>query len=67
MYAEGGIPRFYRGLGPGLIQARQLRKRPDKPRNASMFIDFHPFFIGFPLILMIFSMIFTEFPVVRRR
>lgn len=22
LYAEGGIPRFYRGLAPGLIQAR---------------------------------------------
>merc|ERR1712080_250867 len=25
LYAEGGIPRFYRGLGPGLIQAPMSR------------------------------------------
>jgi hypothetical protein len=23
LWAEGGVPRFYRGLAPGLIQARQ--------------------------------------------
>lgn len=25
LYAEGGIPRFYRGLAPGLIQADGLK------------------------------------------
>lgn len=49
LYSEGGIPRFYRGLGPALLQG-PLSRFGDTAANegALAIMNSHPAFIGLP-------------------